>query len=264
LGIGGIALVGAAVAVAVWAVGQLSQPKTDGSGFRSDDVEQAAGPPANSASGPLARAAAQVAPPVGAASTPVSPAAPASTLPAPQTGAAASPSPAAAPPSIPAPATVLAPAAPAAGQMQMVDVLHQINPPRDAARGAWMFLGTNLASPRNEVGVLRLPVTPPVAYRLTLVVERIAPVQPVRTFTVPPQPSQPRSPSRTRPSRGRTTPSRIVPQPAQETPQPQPQPASDEGLDIVLSVDGHPAELVLDGWQRTTSGMELIDGKGVD
>jgi S1-C subfamily serine protease len=39
---------------------------------------------------------------------------------------------------------------------------------------------------------------------------------------------------------------------------------SDEGLHIVLSVDGHPAALVLDGWHRTTSGLELIDGRGAD
>ena len=61
----------------------------------------------------------------------------------------------------------------------------------------------------------------------------------------------------------------MVPQPNQGMPQPYqevPQPAteSDESLQIVLLVDGHPAALVLDGGHRTISGLELIDGKGVE
>ena len=144
-----------------------------------------------------------------------------------------------------------------------MDVLRQVNPVRDAARGAWMFQGTSLASPRNEVGVLRLPVTPPAEYRLTMVVERLATIQPsFRPITVQPLPGRSRYPSHTRPStRHGTMPSRIVPQPIPETPTTT---ESDDGLDIVLSVGGHSTALVLDGWQRTLSGLELVDGKGVE
>ena len=148
--------------------------------------------------------------------------------------------------------------------MEIVDVLRQVNPLRDSARGAWTFQGMGLASPRNEIGVLLLPVTPPPEYRLTVVVERFLPLQTLRTVTVQPLPSRSRYPSRSRPPmyRGPTPPPRTVPQPPPELPQPVAE--SDEGLDIVLSVDGHPAALVLDGWQRTASGLELIDGKGID
>src|SRR5208283_3799125 len=100
----------------------------------------------------------------------------------------------------------------------------------------------------------------------------------MRSIIVQPLPNQPAYPSRTRPStrRGRMAPSPVVPQPSPQMPQPSqemPQPyqempqqttESDEGLDIVLSVGGHPAAVVLDGWQRTASGLELIDGKSFD
>ena len=55
-----------------------------------------------------------------------------------------------------------------------------------------------------------------------------------------------------------------MPQPYQEIAAAARSRTGDDGLDIVLSVDGHPAALVLDGLQRTVSGLELIDGKGVD
>jgi S1-C subfamily serine protease len=208
------------------------------------------------------------------ASTPAAPApalpAPQSSVPAPQHIAAAPPPPppAAAPTPVPAPASVShsAPAAVpallpgAAAPAMVVDVLRQIIPARDSARGPWTFLGRDLASPRNEMGVLRLPVTPSTTYRLTVVVQRMSSSPTARTIRVVPQ--QP--PSRTRPPTyhgrpsSRDAPTIII----QEVPQPQAE--GDEGLDIVLSIDGHPAALVLDGFQRTVSGLELIDGKGVD
>ncbi len=282
LSIGGVVLVGTAVAVTLWATGQMSQSKTDASGPRADDVEQVAGPPSNSPSGPTAKAAAQAAPAVSAASAPALPAAPtsASTPPAPQASVTAS-QPSAAPlqpSSAPAATAVSATGPAAAARVEIVDVLRQINPLRDSARNPWTFQGTGLASPRDDVGVLRLPVAAPAEYRLTVVVQRISPLQRMRTIIVQPLPNQPAYPSRTRPStrRGRMAPSRVVPQPSPQMPQPSqemPQPyqempqqttESDEGLDIVLSVGGHPAAVVLDGWQRTASGFELIDGKSFD
>jgi S1-C subfamily serine protease len=106
--------------------------------------------------------------------------------------------------------------------------------------------------------VLRLPVTPPAEYRLTVVVERTSPLHPSTPVQTPPPSRGPRPPT----FRGRPLPFQEKPQPLPEIPQPAP--ASDESLDIILSVDGHPAALVLDGWQRTASGLELIDGKDVE
>jgi putative serine protease PepD len=111
------------------------------------------------------------------------------------------------------------------------------------------------------MGVLRLPVAPSAAYRLTVVVQRMSSPLSTRIIRVAPQPQ---GPPRTRPPtyRGRPSsrdaPTIII----QEVPQPQAE--SDEGLDIVLSIDGHPAALVLDGFQRTVSGLETINGQGVD
>jgi S1-C subfamily serine protease len=211
-----------------------------------------------------------------------SPVAPAATSPAPQSGVPAAPPPPPAATSSPAPAHIAAatpspaPASPAAPVStpslpvpQVMDVLRQINPARDFARGAWKFQGTGLASPRNEPGVLRLPVTPSTAYRLTLVVERMssspsssASSRRSRT-TVPWQPSPRMRPPMSR-SRIRPAP-QVVPQTPGVTPEtPQPQPENSEELDIVLSVDGHPVALVLDGSQRNLSGLELIDGRSVD
>ncbi len=268
LSIGSVVLVGTAVALTLWVTGRSSPPSTDSSGPRADDVRHATGASSNSSIGPIAKAAAQVTPPVSVASTPASSAAPASGWAA---GMTASQPSTAAPQAPSAPTAALASVPAAAGRVEIVDVIRQINPVRDSARGSWTFQGTALASPHNEVGVLRLPVTPPAEYRLTVVVQRFMPLQTLRTITVQPVPSQSRYPARTRPPtyRNRTPFSPIGPQPSPEMPQPyqetpQPAPESDEGLDIVLLVDGHPAALVLDGWQRTVSGLELIDGKGVD
>ena len=231
------------------------------------------------------------------------PAGPASTVPAPQASVPAAnpvavappppsspaPVPASVPAGVPAPVRTAAPAAvpvslPSAAPVEVVDVLRQINPVRDFARGAWTFQATGLASPRNEMGVLRLPVTPSAAYRLTVVVERMSSSASRTSRVTQPWPSVPRpsvprpSVPRTRPPslHGRPSPFRAAPQPSPAAPQPspavpqpsaempQPSAESDEGLEIVLSIDGHPAALVLDGFQRTISGLELIDGRGVD
>ena len=179
-----------------------------------------------------------------------------------QPSASSSPAPSA---SASVPVSVSVPAA--AGPVEPVDVLRQINPLRDSARGAWTFQGTTLASPRGEIGVLRLPVTPPAEYRLTMVVERL--------FSSPPGGRSSCSrrpiavlPAERRPRHGDGDPVyRAAALPATCRSPTGNAPAageSDDGLEIVLPVDGHPAALVLDGAQRTISGLELIDGKDVD
>jgi S1-C subfamily serine protease len=263
LSIGGGVLVVAAVVLTLWVAGYMSGPQTAALDHREDDLKQAADQPSRRPGEAIATPAAQPAPPADVAPVPAVPAPP-----APAATPAAKPV-AAVPP--PPPATVPV-SLPAVGPGGVMDVLRQINPVRDSARGTWTFQGTGLASPRNEMGVLRLPVTPPAEYRLTVVVERMSPLYPSRIISAPP----PQFPPRTRPPvyRGGRPPSRGVPQPRavpqpgdvpqpyQETP-PSPE-ESDEGLRIVLSVEGHPAALVLDGFQRTLSGLELIDGKGVE
>jgi S1-C subfamily serine protease len=241
--IGGGVLVTAVVVLTLLAAGYLLRPQT-------------ASTPAASASAPPA-AQGSVPEPNHVAAAPAPP--PPAPTPAPAPGSVPQPVPAVVPAAVPAavPATVPAAAAPA----MVVDVLRQLNLARDSARGPWTFLGRDLASPRNEMGVLRLPVTPSTAYRLTVVVQRMTSSPRTRTIRVVPQPQ---FPPRTRPPTyhgrppSRDAPTIII----QETPQPQAE--SDEGMDIVLSIDGHPAALVLDGFQRTVSGLELIDGKGVD
>ena len=158
-----------------------------------------------------------------------------------------------------------------------VDVFRQINPLRDSARGTWTFVGTTLTSPFNEMGVLRLPMTPPAEYRLTLVVERgitlhhtrtvivqpSYPNQPANPYSVPPHSSySPRSSRTHQPDQRNRTMRRVLPPTVQVIPE---QVAdSDDGLDIVLPVNGRLVALVLDGWQRTISGLEMVDGKGAD
>ncbi len=143
-------------------------------------------------------------------------------------------------------------------RVENVDVLRQINPLRDSAQGAWAFQGTDLASPRSETGVLRLPVTPPNEYRLTVVVQRLFPLLRVRTVPVRPPLNRSRRPSRTQPPAfNPPSPPMVAPQPAEEMPPAE----NEEGLEMVVLVDGRPAALLLDGRQRTISGLELIDGK---
>jgi S1-C subfamily serine protease len=276
LSMGGVILVSAAVAVTLLVTWYLLHSQTAARDHRPNDVEQAAGQPSNSPNRTMANPAAQVAPPAGVApmsGVPVAPA-PVATAPAPQ-GPAFAPAPYATAPQpqyVPPPTTVMASAPAVVARAQSLDVLHQIDPLRDAPRGTWTFQGLSLSSPRDEMGVLRLPVTPPAEYRLTVVVSRLFSShasQPM--LRQPPRPSP--FPSHIRPPtyhgrgvspRNVPQPPQNLPQPAQEMPQPEPQPENDEGLNIILLVDGHPASLVLDGFQRTVSGLELIDGREVD
>ncbi len=288
--LGGGVLVGGAIALMFWAASQL---QTLALGHREDNVKQAAAQPASSAGGTTAPPAAASAPPTGAAPVPGAAAPPAmvSTPAAPQGGLATAKPAAVAPqggamavmPVAPAPQGAVAvaksiggapqggvagaktivvppPGRPAlvsgvAGPAEVVDILRQVNPMRDSARGEWKFLGTYLMSPRNEMGVLRFPQVPPAEYRLTMVVERMTLLHP-RTVR-PPKPPKPSI-------HIRGLPAAAVPQPAPETPPPPTPAESDERLDVVLTVDGHRVALVLDGFQRTISGLDLIDGKGIE
>ena len=236
----------------------MSHSQTDVRGGRDDDVKQAADLASNSPSGAIKNPAVQPTPPAERGDRARCPCRAGAALPAvPQGNRVASKPVAALPqnPLTPAPVLASLPGARACGGCR--------RPPANQSRaglraGEWTFQGMALASPRNEVGVLRLPVPPPAEYRLTLVVQRMFPLQPLRTTQVrPPLQSRSRYSSRTLPPAYRN-----VRPPAQGMPQPVME--SDEGLDIVLSVDGHPAAVVLDGWQRTTSGLELVNGKGVD
>jgi S1-C subfamily serine protease/DNA-directed RNA polymerase subunit RPC12/RpoP len=277
--LGGGVLVGGAIVLMFWAAAHFSHLQTVASDHREDDAKQAAAQPAGSAGGTMATPAAASASPTGAAPVPGTAAPPAmvSTPAAPEGGMARAKPAAVAPqggatavtPVTPAPQdgvagakTIVVPppgrpalVSGAAGPAEVVDLLRQVNPMRDSARGEWKFLGTYLMSPRNEMGVLRFPQVPPAEYRLMMVVERMTSLHPrIVRSSKPPKPS----------IRIRGLPIAAVPQPTPE-PLPPPTPAeSDERLDIVLCVDGHRVALVLDGFQRTISGLELIDGKGIE
>jgi hypothetical protein len=55
-----------------------------------------------------------------------------------------------------------------------VDLLAQINPPRDQVRGEWKMENGNLITARDEAATLLIPFPVPVEYTLTVVAERIA------------------------------------------------------------------------------------------
>jgi S1-C subfamily serine protease len=266
LSIGGAVLVAAAVGLTLLVTSLMSRPKTDVGDNRASNDAQSSVSPSASPRPAIAETEAPTKTSVAAVSVPAAPASLAltttsstATPPTPRPSAVAPQTVAAASPTLSAgPATVPVSLPTVDRPLETVDLLRQINPMRDSARGAWTFQGMALASPRNEIGVLRLPVAPPSEYRLTLAIQRIATLQAIRTIVVQPSlPSRSRYSPRVRPPtvRQETAPSPELPQPGSE---------SDESLDIVLSVGGHPAALVLDAWQRTTSGLELIDGKGID
>jgi predicted Zn finger-like uncharacterized protein len=247
LGIGGLLLVVTAVAVTLWASGRAS---------KSDSAAPPVGATAALPRGATAGLPSSVPPTVPAASAglpvpgnntvavsgataalPVGAAAglPSSVFQTVPRAAGISPAPAS---STAAPPEVVALATPAvAGPAGAVDVIRLINPVRDALRGAWTFQGTALASPRGELGVLRLPVAAPKEYRLTIEAERGHPSRPMPPFY---------------PGR--------MPGPPQASPLPE----GADGLCVGLSIDGHPTMLVLDGWQGTASGLSLLDGRTAD
>jgi hypothetical protein len=55
-----------------------------------------------------------------------------------------------------------------------VNLLAQINPPRDQVRGEWKMENGNLITARNEAATLVIPFPVPAEYTLTVVAERIA------------------------------------------------------------------------------------------
>ena len=253
--VGGVVLVAAAVGLTLLVTGHGSQPNTNVPNQRADAVEQDDAPASNSHHGPMARTSAHAAPSVGAVPGPAVPAAPALQ----ENGGLAAQVTGALQPSSTSATVPAATAAPSmAARVENVDLLRQINPLRDSTRGAWTFQGTDLASPRSEAGVLRLPVTPPAEYRLTVVVQRLFPLQRVRIVPVRPPVNRSRRPSRTQPPAfNPPSPPMMTPQPAEEMPPAE----NEEGLEMVVLLDGRPAALLLDGRQRTVSGLELIDGK---
>jgi S1-C subfamily serine protease len=235
IGMGGVALVGIAVGLTLLATGRTSNPDNSAAATREAvNPTVAVGRPTG---------AAEKAENAGSGPAPGTVPAQALAGPAPAgTGLAA--------PAAPA-ATALA-AAPGPGAT--FDVLRQINPVRDALQGTWTFQGTALASPAGKRSLLRLPVAFPQEYRLTVVAERAQASRRAGTYPRP-------APS------VRPVPNNQIAQPFQE---PQPvqesaEPSPDDGaMNILVWVGGHATLLVLDGWQGTTSGLSLVEGKTAD
>jgi S1-C subfamily serine protease len=177
LGAGGAVLLGILVAITVWAVGGTSiptGPETQAGRERNEHpaVAEASKAPAG---GQQQDDAAEPAPATD------EPPAEADSQPTPQTdsggGQAASSSPTGLKPGVGRSPKAAAPARPVTvgmpGAAQAMDVLREINPQRDSLQGTWALRGTALLSPRNKLGVLRLPIAALQEYRLTIVAERL-------------------------------------------------------------------------------------------